>query len=124
MSRVGAAASIARTAVRQGPWAELDLRLSRIMHDAEIDLLVGIGMTVAGTARWTWIWPALAWTILLITLVLGGGEAIYAAAGAALFGTVFAAVYHAEMVAHRVGEPFGTLILALAVTRIPESDFQ
>ena len=35
-----------------------------------------------------------------------------------LFGAVFAAVYHAEMVAHRVGEPFGTLILALAVTVI------
>jgi len=54
----------------------------------------------------------------LITFVLGGSGVIYAAAGAALFGTVFAAVYHAEMVAHRVGEPFGTLILALAVTVI------
>jgi Ca2+:H+ antiporter len=31
---------------------------------------------------------------------------------------MFAAVYHAEVVAHRVGEPFGTLILALAVTVI------
>ena len=36
----------------------------------------------------------------------------------ALLATVFAAVYHAEVVAHRVGEPFGTLILALAVTVI------
>ena len=27
-------------------------------------------------------------------------------------------VYHAEVVAHRVGEPFGTLMLALAVTII------
>jgi Ca2+:H+ antiporter len=35
-----------------------------------------------------------------------------------LIGTVFGAVYHAEVVAHRVGEPFGTLILALAVTII------
>ena len=75
-------------------------------------------MAVAGTARWTWIWPALAWTILLITFVMGGGGFVYAAAGIALFGTVFAAVYHAEMVAHRVGEPFGTLVLALAVTVI------
>jgi Ca2+:H+ antiporter len=40
------------------------------------------------------------------------------AAGAALIATVFAAVYHAEVVAHRIGEPFGTLILALAVTII------
>jgi Ca2+:H+ antiporter len=31
---------------------------------------------------------------------------------------VVAAVYHAEGVAHRVGEPFGTLVLALAVTVI------
>ncbi len=35
-----------------------------------------------------------------------------------LVATVFAAVYHAEVVAHRVGEPFGTLILALAITVI------
>jgi Ca2+:H+ antiporter len=31
---------------------------------------------------------------------------------------VFAAVHHAEVIAHRVGEPFGTLLLALAVTVI------
>ena len=36
----------------------------------------------------------------------------------ALIAAVFAAVYHAEVVAHRVGEPFGTLVLALAVTII------
>ena len=32
--------------------------------------------------------------------------------------TVIVAVHHAEVVAHRVGEPLGTLILALAVTAI------
>ncbi len=32
--------------------------------------------------------------------------------------TVLAAVHHAEVVAHRVGEPFGSLVLALAVTTI------
>ena len=31
---------------------------------------------------------------------------------------MFAAVYHAEVVAHRTGEPFGTLVLAVAVTVI------
>jgi Ca2+:H+ antiporter len=41
-----------------------------------------------------------------------------AVAGAVLIAAVFAAVYHAEVVAHRVGEPFGTLVLALAVTVI------
>ncbi|QZN98670.1 ionic transporter y4hA [Chenggangzhangella methanolivorans] len=33
-----------------------------------------------------------------------------------LFGAVFAAVYHAELIAHRTGEPYGTLVLAMAVT--------
>src|SRR5690348_15915134 len=67
---------------------------------------------------WAWTWPALAWLILLPMLAGGGGGALAAAAGAALISTVFAAVYHAEVVAHRVGEPFGTIILAIAVTVI------
>jgi Ca2+:H+ antiporter len=37
---------------------------------------------------------------------------------AGLIAGVLAAVFHAEVVAHRVGEPFGTLVLALAVTAI------
>ena len=35
-----------------------------------------------------------------------------------LMAAVIASVHHAELIAHRVGEPFGTLILALAVTVI------
>ena len=37
---------------------------------------------------------------------------------AVLLGNVIAAVHHAEVIALRVGEPFGTLVLALAVTVI------
>ncbi len=52
----------------------------------------------------------------------GGCRAIVAVLCAvALIGTVFAAVHHAEVVAHRVGEPFGTLVLAVAVTVIEAS---
>ena len=47
--------------------------------------------------------------------------ALAAAAGVALLVAVLVAVYHAEVVAHRVGEPFGTLILAIAVTVIEVS---
>ena len=36
----------------------------------------------------------------------------------ALVGTVLSAVHHAEVVAHKVGEPYGTLVLALAITVI------
>jgi Ca2+:H+ antiporter len=35
-----------------------------------------------------------------------------------MLGAVFAAVHHADVIAHRVGEPFGTLVLTLAVTII------
>jgi Ca2+:H+ antiporter len=75
-------------------------------------------MVAARPPWWTWTWPALGWLVLLLTLALGSGGPIAAAAGVTLLGTVFAAVYHAEVVAHRVGEPFGTLVLALAVTVI------
>jgi len=56
--------------------------------------------------------------ILLITAIVGAAGVVAAAAGAALIAAVFAAVYHAEVVAHRIGEPFGTLVLAVAVTVI------
>jgi Ca2+:H+ antiporter len=75
-------------------------------------------MTAAPTPWWAWTWPVLAWVILLLTPFAGVGGVIAAAAGVALIATVFAAVYHAEVVAHRTGEPFGTLVLAMAVTVI------
>ncbi|MBV8439474.1 MAG: ionic transporter y4hA [Hyphomicrobiales bacterium] len=75
-------------------------------------------MTGPRTPWWTWTWPLLACVILLIAIFGGSGGVVAAAAGVALLGTVFVAVYHAEVVAHRVGEPFGTLVLALAVTVI------
>lgn len=43
------------------------------------------------------------------------------AAAVILVGSVIAAVHHAEVVAHSVGEPFGTLLLAVAVTVIEVS---
>lgn len=43
---------------------------------------------------------------------------LVAAVAVLLGGAVLAAVHHAEVVAHRVGEPFGSLVLAVAVTVI------
>ncbi len=57
--------------------------------------------------------------VLLGLAKLGSGGTV--AAAVILFGAVLAAVHHAEVVAHRVGEPFGTLVLALAVTVIEVS---
>jgi Ca2+:H+ antiporter len=67
---------------------------------------------------WSWAWPALAVAILAANLAVGLSGPFMALAAASLIAAVFAAVYHAEVVAHRVGEPFGTLVLALAVTII------
>lgn len=55
---------------------------------------------------------------LIATLAGAVGGAAAVLVGAIVVGVVFAAVYHAEVVAHRVGEPFGTLVLAVAVTVI------
>lgn len=79
------------------------------------------GLPDLATERMPWwaiTWPAVAWVILLAAPFAGSGGVFAAAAGAALIATVFAAVYHAEVVAHRTGEPFGTLVLAVAVTVI------
>jgi Ca2+:H+ antiporter len=67
---------------------------------------------------WAWAWQVSALVIIGFHTILGSGLPISAAEGVALIGTVFAAVYHAEVVAHRVGEPFGSLVLAMAVTII------
>src|SRR5262245_22368709 len=67
---------------------------------------------------WTWVSPILAWAALAAAALVGGSGVITAVAAAILIATVFSAVYHAEVIAHRVGEPFGTLILAVAVTII------
>jgi Ca2+:H+ antiporter len=77
-----------------------------------------MGTAAAATPWWTWAWPLLAWAILLVSPFVGESGLVDAAAGVVLVATVFAAVHHAEVVAHRTGEPFGTLILAVAVTVI------
>ena len=70
---------------------------------------------------WTWVTPIAALALLIAAKVLGAGSLLVALCGIGLIGSVIAAVHHAEVVAHRVGEPFGTLVLALAVTAIETS---
>ena len=66
---------------------------------------------------WLWLAPLAGWLLLAIALVVRH-PAFALLEGAGLIACVLAAVHHAEVVAHRVGEPFGTLLLALAVTVI------
>jgi Ca2+:H+ antiporter len=72
-----------------------------------------------------WIFPLLAVLLFAAVTATGYGFAptaaglVFAAVLLViLFGTVFAAVHHAEMIAERIGEPFGTLLLTLSVTII------
>jgi Ca2+:H+ antiporter len=67
---------------------------------------------------WTSVLPPVA----ILVLIVGWGRdlapLLVAVVAAVLAGAVLAAVHHAEVVAHRVGEPFGSLLLAVAVTVI------
>ena len=58
----------------------------------------------------------------VVTLALGWnakpGLAVVILMAVVLAATVLAAVHHAEVIAHKVGEPFGSLVLAVAVTVI------
>lgn len=68
--------------------------------------------------HWT-IWcPLAAWIAFGLGIAMPGQGWIIALMALALAGAVFAGVHHAEVVAHKVGEPFGTLVLAIAVTVI------
>ena len=69
-------------------------------------------------SAWTWAAPLLGLMCIAAALVTGLHVGTIAACALTLVATVFAAVHFAELVAHRVGEPFGALTLALAVTVI------
>jgi Ca2+:H+ antiporter len=67
---------------------------------------------------WAWLVPVFALGLLLTAFAVGMGTFLAVLCGAALVGAVLVSVHHAEVVAHRLGEPLGTLVLALAVTAI------
>jgi len=75
--------------------------------------------------RSAWIFPALAVVLFAGATALGftftpsaAGLVFAVLLLVILFGTVFAAVHHAEVIAQKIGEPYGTLLLTLAVTVI------
>ena len=65
-------------------------------------------------------WSVIAPVVALAAVMLGKPEGLATSLviGLLLGGAIVAAVYHAEVLAHFLGEPFGTLVLALAVTII------
>lgn len=79
-------------------------------------------MSMNTIPRSSWLFPALAAVFVAVSFALGltftptaSGIAFAAVLLIILFGTVFAAVHHAEVIAHKIGEPYGTLLLTLSV---------
>ncbi|GAA3891782.1 ionic transporter y4hA [Streptomyces lacrimifluminis] len=68
--------------------------------------------------RWTAVVPVAAVVLLLFTWGRDLPGGVVALVTLVLAGAVLAAVHHAEVIAHRVGEPYGSLVLAVAVTII------
>jgi Ca2+:H+ antiporter len=67
---------------------------------------------------WSWLLPVIAAVLLVTGLLVPVGTVLAILCAAALIGAVIAAVHHAEVVAHRLGEPFGTLVLTASITII------
>jgi Ca2+:H+ antiporter len=67
---------------------------------------------------WVVVGPVLAIVVLVLTWGRDLPGLLVALVALVLGAAVLAAVHHAEVVAHRVGEPFGSLVLAVAVTII------
>src|SRR3954453_8454928 len=67
---------------------------------------------------WATVVPVVALVVLGLTWGRSLAPPLTVVVALILAGAVLAAVHHAEVVAHRVGEPFGSLLLAVAVTII------
>lgn len=70
--------------------------------------------------QWTTTFPILAWVLYFLGLIEGSG--LFQVVGSVLLiFSVLSAVHHSEIIAHRFGEPYGTIILAIAITIIEVS---
>ena len=74
--------------------------------------------SLARAIPWPLVVPVAALIVLGVTWGSSPETAVLVVVGVFLALAVPVAVHHAEVVAHRVGEPFGSLVLAVAVTVI------
>ncbi|KQV81409.1 ionic transporter y4hA [Rhizobium sp. Root1220] len=75
----------------------------------------------ASIPMWSWVIPALGIGLLALKflhIVPADATFVLIIAGLLLLAAVFAAVHHAELLALKLGEPFGSILLAVAVTVI------
>ncbi|MBB4802709.1 Ca2+:H+ antiporter [Flavobacterium nitrogenifigens] len=70
--------------------------------------------------QWTIIIPILSW-VLLFSGLIENSSIFQICASILLILSVMSAVHHSEIIAERVGEPYGTIILAISITVIEVS---
>lgn len=70
--------------------------------------------------QWSIIIPVLSW-ILFFSGLVGNSSIFQMIASVLLILSVMSAVHHSEIIAERVGEPYGTIILAISITVIEVS---
>lgn len=70
--------------------------------------------------QWTIVIPLLAWALYFSGLIYDSSVIQILASGLLIL-SVMSAVHHSEVIAERVGEPFGTIILAISITVIEVS---
>jgi Ca2+:H+ antiporter len=81
-------------------------------------VVVMVALLRSRATDWTLVVPLLAVVLLAASWGRELPALVVVVVAVFLAGAVLAAVHHAEVVAHRVGEPFGSLVLAVAVTVI------
>jgi Ca2+:H+ antiporter len=77
-----------------------------------------VGLAKYNVQWWAFLIPAVSVALMIAALVAPMGLALALACALALIGAVIAAVHHAEVIAHRIGEPYGTLVLSISITII------
>lgn len=90
------------------------------LHETCTILIFNYLLFVKRYLHWTFIAPCISWAVyffdhapsqLWLQLVVA----------VLLISSVLSAVHHSEVIAHRVGEPFGTVVLAISITAIEVS---
>ena len=81
-------------------------------------MVIPVSAATRGRFSWTVAAPLAGLVVLGASWGRHPGDPVAGVLAVFLVASVLAAVHHAEVVAHRVGEPFGSLVLAVAVTVI------
>ena len=69
-------------------------------------------------SHWPWWTPIIAIIVVIAAYTMTLDTTLVVVCAVALVGAVIASVHHAEVIAHRIGEPLGTVVLSICVTII------